>query len=182
MSDFKQRRTQDATTSWSILIGGSRWSMNDALESALAALKKAKDRFADGIAELTEAQFVEPPNGWAPRDVLAHLIGWNFLTIEGVRAVLCGELPSYFADEANGYSAVNAESVARYDDTDRTRLLARLEEAHRQLVAVLRALRPEEWVHAGVRYRDWTITVVNSVEALRQDYEVHLKRIVEGRS
>ena len=62
-------------------------------------LDQAVSKFKTCIQDLPESKFLQPINGWTPRDVLAHLIGWNRLYITGLREIKNGEQPSYFRDE-----------------------------------------------------------------------------------
>jgi len=40
-------------------------------------LGQAVSKFKTCIQDLPKSKFLQPINGWAPRDVLTHLIGWN---------------------------------------------------------------------------------------------------------
>ena len=59
--------------------------MDGAVAARLNALQEAFARFRDCVAALPGERFLERMNGWSPRDVTAHLIGWNRYTVEGCR-------------------------------------------------------------------------------------------------
>ena len=144
----------------------------------LNALQEAVARFRDCVAALPGGRFLDRMNGWSPRDVTAHLIGWNRHTIEGCREILRGVCPSYLADESNDFSTVNRESVERYASSDRNELLAELDASLDELEAFLLTLSDPQWAKDfGVRYKEHVITVEDNVEGLRMDYDRHREGI-----
>ena len=156
-------------------------------------LDQAVSKFKTCIQDLPESKFLQPIigqpiygqpingqpiNGWTPRDVLAHLIGWNRHTTTGCRRIKTGELPSYFSDAENDFSNVNAEALALYATTDQGLLLDELEVSFQALQNYLLFLNPNDWqTDFGVRYRDSTITIENTVAALIKDYDDHREEI-----
>lgn len=154
------------------------------VEQQVARLERAAQEFADCIRALSEERFLQRMEGWAwaPRDVLAHLIGWARLTVEGSEQIRQGQLPSYFADPGENWSHVNAILVQTYASPDREVLLAELEAAVADLARFLLALDPAEWDRDfGVRYKGYAITIQNSVEALVEDFTDH-RRYISGLS
>jgi len=144
----------------------------------LNALHEAFVRFKACVASLPSGGFLERMNGWSPRDVTAHLIGWNRYTIEGCRAILRGACPLYVADESNDFRTVNRESVERYASSDRNELLAELDASFGELRAFLLTLSDPQWdKDFGVRYKGHVITVENNVEGLQMDYDRHREGI-----
>ncbi len=144
----------------------------------LSALHEAFARFRACADALPSERFLERMNGWPPRDVTAHLIGWNRYTIEGCREILRGVCPSYLEDEPNDFGTVNRESVERYASSDRNELLAELDASFDELKAFLLTVSDPQWDNDfGVRYKGYVITVGNSVEGLRMDYDRHREGI-----
>jgi hypothetical protein len=90
-------------------------------------LKHAYQDFTKLILSLTEELFLSSMDGWAPRDVVAHLIGWNNLMIDASSSILVGQPPSYYADASNDYSNINAGFTAQYSSRSKKELLAALE-------------------------------------------------------
>jgi len=144
--------------------------------NALRGPAEAIDRFVATIDALPHNVFLAPMNGWAPRDVVAHLIGWNRLTVDGAREILHGRAPAYLDDVDNGFRRVNADAVRAHSSTDRDTLLDELTESAREAAAFVRALKPSSWT-TSIRFREWTISVADCVDALRQDYDTHRERI-----
>jgi hypothetical protein len=144
----------------------------------LKGLEEALDRFKACIRLLPEALFTARMDDWTPRDVVAHLIGWNRHTIEGCREILEDRKPHYLGDAFNDFSNLNAQSVERYSCKDREGLLAELDSSFNELGAYLRTVDPDRWeTHDGVRHEKWIITAPDSVDALRNDYEAHREEI-----
>lgn len=136
------------------------------------------ETFISTIEDLSQDSFLEPMNGWSPRDVTAHLIGWNQHTIEGCEQIMRGERPDYFEDADNDYSNLNAESVKTYASKNKINLVVELKDSFRDLKTYLEALSYQNWVKDyGVRYHDWVITIHNTVLALQKDYESHQAEI-----
>jgi hypothetical protein len=145
-------------------------------EILLEKLEKAVRDFARAVVDLPEPLFLKRIDGWTPRDVVAHLIGWNRLTVTGCEEVLRGEPPAYLDDVDEGFSHVNAAFVREHDATDRDRLLGQLRASAAETAAYARSLPRASW-EASVRFRRWTISVGDCVDGLRQDYVTHRERI-----
>lgn len=144
----------------------------------IAETERAVKKFIATIEDLPEDLFLKPMNGWSPRDVTAHLIGWNQYTLEGCKQIIQGERPDYFEDADNNFSNVNAESVERYASTNKINLLAECTDSFKDLKKYLQSLSAQEWVQDyDVRYRNWVITVDNTVLALQKDYVNHREEI-----
>jgi hypothetical protein len=119
-------------------------------------------------------------NGWSPRDILAHLIGWNRHVIEGSRQIQRGELPFYDIDPGENYSTVNAALVHQYSATDRQLLLEELHASARDLQEFLGSLDAEVWASDfGVRHGGSKVTIRDTVEELIEDYDHHRRQIEE---
>lgn len=147
-------------------------------DSWLRDLEEAFRRFRIRVDALPEAWFLERMNGWSPRDVVAHCVGWNRYTIQGTQEILRGVPIFYLEDEANDFSTVNQVSVERYSAVARDRLLSELDASFGELGAFLRRLSASQWDHDfGVRHRGYILTVENNVDGLRQDYDKHRETI-----
>src|SRR5215211_8154374 len=89
-------------------------------------LTHAYQHFSKLIDSLSDEQFLSPMNGWAPRDVVAHLIGWNRLMIEASLSLRAGKPPAYYDDAEHDYSNINASFTAKYSSQSKPELLAEL--------------------------------------------------------
>ena len=150
-------------------------------EEKVQELSEQVERFLRSIDELPQVLFLRKIHDWSPRDVLAHLIGWNRYTKEGCEQLRRGELPFYFGDSSNGFGTVHARSVQQYASTDRATLVPELRASLTELQQFLLMLQPDEWeADQGVRNRhNRPVTIKRQVEALAEDYEAHRREIVE---
>jgi hypothetical protein len=115
---------------------------------------------------------------WAPRDVTAHLIGWNLYTIEGCQQLRGGETPFYLIDPGDDFCKVNAVLVREYDSKDKKRLIAQLTASAEKLKKFLIAVGPTDWkTNFGVTYKGDAITIKNSIDALISDFITHRQQI-----
>lgn len=154
------------------------------VEDQIDRLRHAVEAFAASVAALDDDLFLRHMNGWTPRDVVAHLAGWNRYMVLGAKQILRGELPFYDVDPGPDYSKVNAALVREYNDTDRSVLLGKLAESAGELEAFLRTVSPDEWDRDfGVRHNadglsvqstaGSLVTVKSSVNDLIADYDHH---------
>jgi hypothetical protein len=65
-------------------------------QEVLSPLINAYQDFIGNILSLSDEQFFSPitKDGWAPKDVVAHLVGWNDLMIEASLSILSGKSPA----------------------------------------------------------------------------------------
>jgi len=145
----------------------------------IAQLGHAIEEFKKCINSLSESLFLKQmEDEWSPRDVLAHLIGWNRYTIDGCKQIIKGQTPFYFADAENDYANVNAESVQRYSSEDKDVLLDELGTSFWELRTHLLSVDLAHWeTDFGIRDRGVVITVANTVEGLIRDYDEHRRQI-----
>src|SRR5215217_3042068 len=103
-------------------------------------LIEAYQHFSKLIDSLSNEQFLSPMNGWAPRDVVAHLIGWNSLMIEASSSIRAGNPPSYYDDAPNDYSNINASFTAKHSSQSKQELLAELRSSLESLMKFIDGL------------------------------------------
>jgi hypothetical protein len=143
-------------------------------ERTLQRLLTALDAFIADLERLPAERFLARTNGWSPRDIAAHLIGWHRLTIEGAEKIRRGAIPFYFADAANDYARVNGDLVRRYDSTDLPRIVSELRASFAELTSYALSLPRDAWAaDTGVRYRGKPATIANSVAVLIDDVDAH---------
>jgi putative redox protein len=159
---------------------GDRQEMSTAIKTQTTKLDLSVEDLARCVASLDEEVFLEKFNGWSPRDILAHLIGWNRCIIEGCKQIKKRELPFYDIDPGENYSKVNAGLVRSYPSRDKQELLDELQTSARELKHFLQSQNHNEWARDyGVRHRGSTITIRNTVDDLIADYAHHKEQIEE---
>jgi hypothetical protein len=148
------------------------------IEAQINRLNLAVESLEACVVALERESFLAKLNGWSPRDILAHLIGWNRHVIEGSRQIQRGELPFYDIDPGENYSKVNAALVRHYGSEDRQWLLEQLHNTASELKEYLVALDPANWARDfGVRHDGSRVTISDTVDELIEDYDHHRKQI-----
>jgi len=147
-------------------------------EADLQVLQRAFETFTASVAVLSAPLFLRQVTQWAPREGVAHLIGWNHYTRTGCEQIRQGTLPFYFADAGEDFRHVNANSVQTYAGAEKRALIDELTASYQELLHFLSTVPSEEWVaDYGVRYQGGPITIANTVGALSSDYLEHTKDI-----
>ncbi|HEY98542.1 MAG TPA: ClbS/DfsB family four-helix bundle protein [Dehalococcoidia bacterium] len=127
---------------------------------------------------MPENLFLKKIDDWTPRDVTAHLIGWNLYKIKGCQQIMNGEIPFYFIDPGEDYSKINAVLVREYDSRDIKELISQLNASAEKLSEFLNTIDPADWeADFGVKLRGKTITIKNSLEAMAYDFINHRRQI-----
>ena len=150
-------------------------------QNVTLSLKSAYQDFTELILSLSDDQFLSPMNGWTPRDVVAHLVGWNSLMIESSLSILAGKPPSYYDDARNDYSNINSGFTAKYSSESRQELLAELESSMEKFEAFIDSLPAEELTadHGVVHYSGSPASVTRIINSLAGDYKYHTNQMAE---
>jgi hypothetical protein len=82
------------------------------VEDQIDQFEHCVEAFVASVTALDESLFRRDVNGWTPRDIVAHLIGWNRYKVLGAKQIMRGELPFYDVDPGPDYSKVNAALVS----------------------------------------------------------------------
>ena len=156
--------------------------MFDDQKKQLADLDTAYEAFVQTTESLPPESFLHSLGDWTPRDIAAHFIGWNRITLVGCSEVREGVEPSYFYDGTNDYRKVNARFIRQFSSPDRTVLLKDMAVTKDALVAYLKTIPASEWdLDTGVvHYRGDAATVARCVDSLIRDYRKHRQEILDG--
>lgn len=156
--------------------------MFDTRDKQLADLQKAYTSFMDLMAGLTSEKFLTSLGDWTPRDIAAHFIGWNRITLAGCSALREGAEPFYFYDGANDYQKINAKFFTQFPSKDKNELLKEITSTYDVLIAYLKTIPESEWeLDTGiVHYRGNPATLARCVDSLIRDYGKHRQEIVDG--
>jgi hypothetical protein len=157
--------------------------MFDNKDKQLTDLETAYADFVETMRSLSDNDLFKSLGDWTPRDIAAHFIGWNRITLVG-----CGELregvePFYFYDGTNDYRKVNARFFEQFPSADRKELLREIDVTKGALVAYLKTIPESEWeLDTGIiHYRDDLATVARCVDSLIRDYRKHRQEIVDAK-
>ena len=146
---------------------------------ALPTLRSDFQAFEALILSVPDSEFLSPMNGWSPRDVVAHLVGWNDHMIEAASSILAGKPPAYYADAPNDYKTINARFVAQHSSTSKTELLRDLRSSMDRFVEFLVTLPPVELTadHGVKHYSGRPATVIGIIDSLSGDYRDHTRQV-----
>jgi len=145
----------------------------------MASLRPSYDDFVACVLSISETQFLSPMNGWAPRDVVAHLIAWNRFMIQACTSILAGEPPAYYSDAPNDYRNINAAFVEHYPSRSRGQLLRELGLSMTEFDTYIASLPASELSsNQGVtHYSGQRATVGKTIRSLAGDYDHHTRQI-----
>ncbi len=145
----------------------------------LVQFDMAFGHFVRLVESIRPEEFLASLGDWTPRDIVAHLVGWNRNVLVGCQQIQSGLQPFYHVDGPNDYRALNAEIIARFNSTDRPALLRELSKGRDLLVSYLEGVDEHEWnKDFGVQhYRGGPATIARAVESLTADYVNHAAEI-----
>ena len=156
--------------------------MFDPRDKQLADLETNYTTYLQTMQGLSAEDFLMSLGDWTPRDVAAHFIGWNRITLAGCSALREGAEPFYFYDGTNDYRKVNARFFTQFPSTDLNELLEDITSTKEALIAYLKTIPENEWeLDTGiVHYRGNPATIARCVDSLVRDYRRHREEIVEA--
>ena len=126
-------------------------------------------------AELQDKTFL---GIWTIKDLVAHLIGWDFTNIKAAKAVQNGRLPDFYTYIDKDWSSYNALLVIQYKQDDYDWLLSCSKDSHNQMIDFLETLPVDDFFKDwGVRYKGYNLTIARLVAAETKDERVHLAQI-----
>jgi hypothetical protein len=115
---------------------------------------------------------------WDIKDLLAHLVGWDYTNIQMARQVQNNQLPDFYSYYDRDWRSYNAELVSRYRVDDFTEMLAATRVSHQQLIVFLKSLPPDEFFKdRGLRYKGYKVLLGRLLEAELKDENTHLEQI-----
>ena len=156
--------------------------MFDPRDKQLGDLETAYSAFVETMSSLAPENFLASLGDWTPRDIAAHFVGWNRITLVGCSELREGVEPFYFYDGTNDYRKVNARFFEQFPSVDRNELLREIAVTKDALVAYLKTIPESDWeLDTGiVHYRGNPATIARCVDSLIRDYRKHRQEIVDG--
>lgn len=156
--------------------------MFDHRDKQLTDLETAYAAFMETMQSLSAENFFKSLGDWTARDIAAHFIGWNRITLAGCSELREGVQPFYFYDGTNDYRKVNARFFEQFPFSDREGLLKEIAVTKDALVTYLKTLDETEWeLDTGIlHYRGDPASVARCVDSLIRDYRKHRQEIVDA--
>ena len=156
--------------------------MFDNRDKQLADLETAYKDFMQTLQSLSAENFLKSLGDWTTRDIAAHFIGWNRITLIGCSELREGVEPFYFYDGTNDYRKINASFLEKFTSFNRDELLKEILITKDVLVVYLKSIDENEWdLDTGiVHYRGGPATIARCVDSLIRDYRKHRQEIVDA--
>jgi hypothetical protein len=149
----------------------------------LDGLVAARSSVLAAVQALPPACLDQPFLGeWSVKDLLAHLVGWDFTNLQAVREILSGQYPSFFQYYDKDWHTYNQRLVSQYRREPLSALLAELEDSHGQLLSFLRALPAADLLNAKARHPTGrTVTLRNLLLSEADDERIHAQQVIAFR-
>lgn len=144
-------------------------------EELIAALVAARQHVLSVIhnlpAERLDAQCI---GNWCAKDLLAHLIGWDYTNLKAIQEILAGQRPTFFQYYDKDWQSYNAKLVQTYRREPFSALIEDVAASHSRLVIFLQSLSADEVIHAkSPRELGRTITIRNLLRSEASDEHKH---------
>jgi len=148
-------------------------------EQLFAELRETRNSILKEVAALSaKKQDVIFLGVWSAKDLLAHLVGWDYTNLDASKAVLAGELPSFYEHHSRDWQTYNAMLVAKYKRDSFKELLALVKISQQELFEFLQSVVPESFSKDfGVRFRGYKVTIQRLLEAEIKDEQAHCQQI-----
>ena len=148
-------------------------------DQTLSSLIETRRNISAAAARLSEDQQNQVFLGiWSVKDLLAHLIGWDYANLDAIQSVLDGKLPSFYKYRDRDWQTYNAMLVKKYKKESLTDLLAAMKESQAKLIARLQTIPPEHFNQDfGVRFRGYKVTIQRLLKADIKDVQTHLQQM-----
>lgn len=115
---------------------------------------------------------------WTIKELVAHLIGWDFTNLQAVKEILAGQRPSFFQHYDTDWRSYNARLVETYRIEPLEALLESAVASHQQLVAFLQGLPPAVILEGkSPKEQGRVITIRRLLNAEAQDERKHCAQV-----
>ena len=117
---------------------------------------------------------------WSVKDLLAHLIGWDYTNTLAVKAILTNKVPVFFSHYDKDWRTYNARLVTQYKLNNFRQLVRAVQKSHRDLITLLQSVPAAEFSKdRGLRSDGYKVTIARILQAELDDERVHHQQIVE---
>ncbi len=157
----------------------ARKTVSDRKDEFIRELADARRGILELAREIPPQRLDEPFLGvWSIKDLLAHLIGWDFTNLQAIQEILDGTVPTFFRYYDKDWHSYNAGLVEKYKKEPFEALLAELNDSHHQLVTFLQALPPNDLVKGKARSeKGRTVTIRNLLQSESKDESDHAGQV-----
>ncbi len=115
---------------------------------------------------------------WTPRDLIAHLAGWDIALLAAAQDILVGQLPGFYHLRDEDWKTINSQFVKQYNQGTWAELLKKVEGSHGELLAFLDTLPQEEFTeNHGVTYDGSPVTIGRLMAGEIKDEKEHYDQL-----
>jgi hypothetical protein len=133
------------------------------------------DAASEVPAEERDTPFV---GHWTIKDLLAHLAGWDYASMEAVVDLIAGRLPAFYDEYDPGWASYNQKLIETYGTEEWDELLSLLQESQAAFLDAVAGLSEEEVMAArGPAWRGRDISLHAVLRAAVRDESEHLQQI-----
>jgi len=116
-------------------------------DKIIGGLVSARRQVLEAVARLSpEQQDAVFLGEWSARDLVAHLIGWDYTNLEAVSEIRAGRRPGFWQYHDHDWVSYNARLVAQHRREDWGELVAAVEQSHRALIETLQSVPADDYV------------------------------------
>jgi len=131
-------------------------------EQLIQELADAYEKLIGSATEAAQRGATRPGETWSPRDVVAHLAGWEVMATVRIPHIVAGMVPLEFSDEARQAAmtdAINATIVTMVGDQPLNAVNGILRQAYHTDIEILKTL-DETFFQPGTYVYDRTRAVI----------------------
>ena len=126
-----------------------RTTAEDRKQTLIHELAQARRNLLAEVESLPTARLDEIFLGeWCVKDLLAHLVGWDYTNLEAIQQILAGGTPSFFQYYDKDWRSYNARLVAQYRREPFNALLESAHDSHQALLDLLESLPARQLLSA----------------------------------
>ena len=110
------------------------------MNNQIKEYKKAREKFLEAVNRFPEGKRIVKLFGtWSIKDMLAHIVGWECLSVEKVRAIKNRQLPEWIED----VDKQNAKVVKEFENKDWSEVYAALIKSGNEMIQEYESLPAE---------------------------------------
>ncbi len=148
-------------------------------DQILSSLMDTRQKLLDAISKISdEDQDLVFLGVWSVKDLLAHIVGWDYTNIDAIKSVMKNQVPAFYKYRDRDWQTYNAMLVKKYKSGSIQELLGRAKDSQKKLVQFLQTIPPEVFnKDFGVRYHGYKVTIQRLLEADVKDGQIHYQQI-----
>lgn len=120
---------------------------------------------------------------WSIKELLTHLIGWDYTNIDAIKSLRTMEIPKFYAFIDSDWRSYNAILIEQYREEKWELLTNAVTRSHAQLISFVKEIPVldyfKDW---GVRYKGYKVTIPRLLEAELKDEKTHLDQIIQWKN